>query len=77
MLSLALQTNPGSGFPTLSTEWDMFNIDIVSDLGSHTMSCGPAITVTPLPSLTSTTLSATGPSAEQSFSISGSNLTNI
>lgn len=29
-------TNPGAGFPTLSTEWDMSNIDVVTNLGSHT-----------------------------------------
>lgn len=34
-------TNPSSGFPTLSTEWDMYNQDDVSHLGSHTMTCGP------------------------------------
>ncbi|MBK7866200.1 MAG: lamin tail domain-containing protein [Ignavibacteriales bacterium] len=31
-------TNPASGFPTLTTEWDMFNIDIVSGLGTHSHS---------------------------------------
>ncbi len=36
-------TGTGVGaFSTLSTEWDIFNIDIVSDLGSHVMSCGPS-----------------------------------
>ncbi|WP_395060522.1 choice-of-anchor D domain-containing protein [Flavobacterium sp.] len=38
--------NPGgtcnaTSFPTLSAEWDIFNIDTVSDLGSHVMSCSP------------------------------------
>lgn len=28
--------NPGSGFPTLGTEWTQFNVDVVSNLGSHT-----------------------------------------
>lgn len=28
--------NPVSGFPTLETEWDVFNIDDVTHLGSHT-----------------------------------------
>ncbi len=31
-------TNPSSGFPTLSTEWEQYNIDIASGLGSHSMS---------------------------------------
>ncbi|MFH0734009.1 MAG: endonuclease [bacterium] len=30
-----ITTNP-TGFPTLGTEWDMYNQDIVSGLGSHT-----------------------------------------
>ncbi len=32
-------TNPSSGFPTLASEWEMYNIDTHSYLGSHTMSC--------------------------------------
>lgn len=28
-------TNPASGFPTLATEWDVFDTDVVSGLGSH------------------------------------------
>jgi len=28
-------TNPSSGFPTLATEWDVFNMDDVSHLGTH------------------------------------------
>jgi hypothetical protein len=31
-------TNPASGFPTLETEWDVFPIDNVEDLGKHTFS---------------------------------------
>ncbi len=37
-ITQGVTTNPGSGFPTLGTEWDMFNIDIVSGLGSHSIS---------------------------------------
>ncbi len=37
-VSGGVTTNPGSGFPTLATEWDQFNIDVVTDLGSHTYS---------------------------------------
>ncbi|WP_264520818.1 lamin tail domain-containing protein [Flavobacterium sp. N1994] len=29
-------TNPSSGFPTLATEWTVSNIDVVTNLGSHT-----------------------------------------
>ncbi len=45
-----ITTNPSSGFPTLSTEWDYYNTDDVSHLGSHTMFCGytaPAISAHP------------------------------
>ena len=31
-----ITSNPGIGFPTLSTEWDLYDIDDVSNLGSHT-----------------------------------------
>ncbi|MBU0488304.1 MAG: choice-of-anchor D domain-containing protein [Bacteroidetes bacterium] len=33
-----VSTNP-TGFPTLESEWDLYNINDVSHLGSHTMSC--------------------------------------
>jgi len=36
-VSRGVSVNPGSGFPTLGTEWDQFDIDIVSGLGSHTV----------------------------------------
>lgn len=36
-------TNPGSGFPTLGTEWDQFNIDDFSGLGSHASICGCSV----------------------------------
>jgi len=29
--------NPSSGFPTLATEWDSYNTDVTTYLGSHTM----------------------------------------
>jgi len=35
-----ITTNPSSGFPTLGTEWDMYNQDTASYLGSHTMNSG-------------------------------------
>ncbi|MEO6488547.1 MAG: endonuclease [Ferruginibacter sp.] len=31
--------NPSAGFPTLSTQWTQYNIDVVSNLGFHTMTC--------------------------------------
>ncbi|MFH0867269.1 MAG: lamin tail domain-containing protein, partial [Bacteroidota bacterium] len=68
--------SPGSGFPTLETEWDLFDTDDVSHLGSHTMSCGSSIT------LTTSTSSLTGfayiegfgPSSSQNYTISGTDL---
>lgn len=30
-------SNPGNGFPTLATEWTQFNVDVVSNLGGHTI----------------------------------------
>ena len=35
-----ITTNPSSGFPTLATEWDMYDKNDVSHLGSHTMASG-------------------------------------
>lgn len=35
-VSSGVTSNPTSGFPTLATEWDVFNIDDVSGLGAHT-----------------------------------------
>ena len=45
-------------FPTLSTEWTQSNVDIVSNLGSHTMTC-VACTPGAAPSTLATTFSAT------------------
>ena len=33
-------SNPGSGFPTLATEWDQYNISDESHLGAHTFAPG-------------------------------------
>jgi hypothetical protein len=40
-----ITANPVGGciFPTLSTEWDLFNQDDASHLGNHTMTCGPTV----------------------------------
>lgn len=34
--------NPASGFPTLASEWDMFDQDTVDGLGSHTYNFAPS-----------------------------------
>ncbi|HAZ04012.1 MAG TPA: hypothetical protein DCY97_17865 [Marinilabiliales bacterium] len=34
-----IKTNPTSGFATLATEWDMYSQNVVTNLGSHTMTC--------------------------------------
>ena len=39
--------NPAEGFPTLSTEWISYDIDVVSDLGSHTLTNQLIVTKTP------------------------------
>ncbi len=36
--------NPASGFPTLATEWDLYNQDYSDDLGSHTFTGGVTLT---------------------------------
>ncbi|MPM19724.1 hypothetical protein SDC9_66150 [bioreactor metagenome] len=60
-----------------SIEWDGYATDDVSGLGTHTMSCGPMLYVTPA------TLSGfnynvgAGPSASQTYALSGTNLTGF
>src|SRR3989339_51810 len=34
-----IKTNPTSGFATLATEWDMYSQNVVTNLGSYTMTC--------------------------------------
>jgi len=34
-----ISVNPATGFPTLVSEWDLLNIDDVSDLGAHISDC--------------------------------------
>ncbi len=36
-VNAGITVNPGSGFPTLESQWTQFNIDDVSGLGSHTI----------------------------------------
>lgn len=41
-----ITTDPGNSpcdFPTLASEWTQFGLDVVSNLGSHTMTCSPCI----------------------------------
>ncbi len=35
--------NSPCDFPTLASEWTQFGIDVVSNLGSHTMTCSPCV----------------------------------
>ena len=41
--TLPANTNALCPFPTLDTEWTNFAQDVVSNLGSHTMTCGPTV----------------------------------
>jgi endonuclease I len=41
-----ITANPVSGFPTLAIEWTQYPIDIVSYLGSHTMTCTTCVSPT-------------------------------
>lgn len=34
-----VSNNPSAGFPTLATEWNVDSIDVVTNLGTHTMNC--------------------------------------
>lgn len=43
-VSGGITTNPSSGFPTLTTEWDYYATDVVTYLGSHTYSGGTSNT---------------------------------
>lgn len=43
-----ITTNPAAGFPTLSTEWISYNIDVVTDLGIHTLTDQLIVTKTPI-----------------------------
>ncbi|MCD9853448.1 lamin tail domain-containing protein [Epilithonimonas sp. JDS] len=35
-IASGVNANPASGFPTLATQWTQYNVDVVSNLGSHT-----------------------------------------
>ena len=47
-VSGGIVTNPTSGFPTLATEWETYNTDVVTYLGSHTFSGAATYTTNPL-----------------------------
>ncbi|MFA6402934.1 MAG: endonuclease [Salinivirgaceae bacterium] len=57
-------TNPTSGFPTLATQWDIYSLDVVSNLGSHTMTCTSGIvsSITDAESVEETVLEVPSPS---------------
>ncbi len=38
-ITSGVTVNPAAGFPTLSTEWTQYATDVVSNLGTHSMSC--------------------------------------
>lgn len=52
-------TNPASGFPTLESEWTQYSIDDVSNLGSHTITCGCSAPTTQATSLASSLVYST------------------
>lgn len=70
-----VSSNPASGFPTLATEWTLYSIDDASHLGSHTMSCGPMIAVSPV-SLDFGEVCVNATSGEVTYTVSGTNLTD-
>lgn len=58
-----------------ASEWDSYSFDEFGYLKAHTMICGPTITVTPTTLTNFTYINGSGPSAEKSLEISGTNLT--
>ncbi|WP_456378934.1 IPT/TIG domain-containing protein, partial [Lutibacter sp.] len=76
----AVQTGDANGSDSFNpdTEWTCFNVDDVSNLGSHTGDCA---SISPTIMLSTNSLTGlnyvfgTGPSAEQTFTAEGSNLT--
>ena len=72
-----VNTNPtGTGataFTTLSTEWDIYDIDTVSNLGMHVMSCGPAPILAITPATTNLGTSCVGtPTTAVTYTITNS-----
>jgi hypothetical protein len=67
-------TDPATScpFPTLATQWTQFNIDVISGLGSHTMSCA---TCTPgsAPTVPASNFSATTFCTSAQISFTGGN----
>lgn len=68
-----LTTNPATTFPTLATEWDQFDIDTVSGLGTHTSDANGIAATTLLSGFDNldvgnvTTYAVTGASAETEY----------
>ncbi len=63
-------TNPASGVPTLATEWDSYNVDVATYLGSHTMSgsaTSTPISGSPFAVSGATSKTLTGLSAETTY----------
>ncbi len=73
--------NPASGFPTLESEWNMYDIDVVSNLGSHTMTCGTSIPTVELSVSTNTAEEADATvvtvTATASSAVSGNQTVNL
>lgn len=62
-----------TAFTTLSTEWDIYNIDTVSNLGTHVMSCGPAPILAITPATTNLGTSCVGtPTTAVTYTITNS-----
>lgn len=56
-----ITTDPTTGFPTLASEWDEYNQDVVSYLGSHTIACSSCTS----PTLQASSFSVTSISNDQ------------
>lgn len=67
-----VKSNPTEGFPTLTTEWDLYDKDDVSHLGSHTMS-----TPTYLPSMFNTDVDVYPNPFSSQLNIVGDNIKSV
>jgi hypothetical protein len=62
--------NPGLGFPTLTTEWSVFSIDNISNLGTHISNCID-LEITSVSSTLLATTCTSGPSATLNYTAIG------
>ena len=70
-------TNPSAGFPTLSTEWIVDSVDVVTNLGAHTITCPTATNTISTLSFSKNTF-CKGAVENVSFQVTGSiNANNI